>query len=108
MLAATFVGDLSKLDADFLAVSSRAVDRGFVRAARARHKDVYAWTVNDPVQMFRLAGLGVDGLITDEPALARRVLEKRRELSTVERLVVGLSFYFGAAAPDPAPAGDLG
>jgi len=58
--------------------------------------------------MIRLAGMGVDGLITDEPALAREVLRRREELNPFERLAIGLAIYFGASAPDPDPARDLG
>ncbi len=35
---------------------------------------VNAWTVNDPEQMRSLAAAGLDGLITDDPALAVRTL----------------------------------
>jgi len=100
LLAATALGDLSELDADFLAVNVGLATRGFVRRAHATGKRVYVWTVNDPVRMFQLANLGVDGLITDRPGLAREVLERRARLSAVERLLVGLAFHFGAAAPD--------
>lgn len=46
------------------------VDRRFVAAAHARGLAVQVWTVNDPVDMRRLAELGVDALITDRPDLA--------------------------------------
>jgi glycerophosphoryl diester phosphodiesterase len=50
-----------------------------VTAARvtAAHEDgilVVPWTVNDPADMEELIALGVDGLITDRPDLARAVL----------------------------------
>jgi glycerophosphoryl diester phosphodiesterase len=50
------------------------VDEALVRAAHATGARVIAWTVNDPAVMERLASIGVDGLCTDDPALARRVL----------------------------------
>ena len=50
------------------------VDEELVRAAHATGARVIAWTVNDPVVMERFAAIGVDGLCTDDPALARRVL----------------------------------
>jgi glycerophosphoryl diester phosphodiesterase len=48
----------------------RVVDQGFVDRARDAGVPVNVWTVNDPVEMRRLAALGVDGLITDRPDLA--------------------------------------
>ena len=42
-----------------------------------RGRMVNAWTVNDPEEMHRLFKLGIDGIITDDPRLARRVLEER-------------------------------
>lgn len=101
LLTAKAVGDLATLDADFLAVNAGMADRRFIRRAHARDKKVYVWTINDPVQMFRMLNLGVDGLITDRPALARWVIERRARMSVAERLLVGIAFYCGAAAPDP-------
>jgi glycerophosphoryl diester phosphodiesterase len=37
---------------------------------------IYAWTVNDPEEMRRLADWGIDGIITDDPALAVKVLRE--------------------------------
>lgn len=36
---------------------------------------VNAWTVNDPAEMLRLGHWGVNGIITDDPALLREVLD---------------------------------
>lgn len=38
---------------------------------------VIAWTVDDPAEIVRLAGAGVDGVITNRPATARSALEHR-------------------------------
>ena len=46
-----------------------------VRAAHARGLAVYPYTVDDPADMARLIGMGVDGLITDYP---ERVLGEAR------------------------------
>jgi glycerophosphoryl diester phosphodiesterase len=52
---------------------------------------VYVWTINDPVQMSVMMSRGIDGIITDEPALARQVMELRRQLSPFGRLVVWIA-----------------
>lgn len=53
------------------------VDDKFLRAAHARHIPVHVWTVDERADMERLLDLGVDGLITDRPALLKEVLDER-------------------------------
>jgi glycerophosphoryl diester phosphodiesterase len=55
----------------------RIVDPRFVAAAHGRGVQVHVWTVDDPVEMERLLDLGVDGIMTDRPALLKKVLEQR-------------------------------
>lgn len=50
------------------------VDGRFVELAHDAGLVVNVWTVNDPDEMRRLADLGVDGIFTDLPDLAREVL----------------------------------
>jgi glycerophosphoryl diester phosphodiesterase len=101
LLATATVGDPAALEADFFAVNMETVSAGLVRAARAAGKEVYVWTVNDPLAMSHMASLGASGLITDEPALARAVLRQRAELGAAERLVLALGSRFGLATSDP-------
>jgi hypothetical protein len=53
------------------------VTRELVEAAHAVGMRVVPWTVNDVRAMAALVDLGVDGLVTDEPALARAVAASR-------------------------------
>ncbi len=55
----------------------RIVTRRFVRQAHDSGLSVYVWTVNRPSEMRRLLNLGVDGLISDVPARARRILQEQ-------------------------------
>ena len=78
--------NLRQIEADFLAVNANFSDRHFVCAAHAINKQVYVWTVNDPVGMSTMIGRGVDGLITEKPALARWVLLGCAEMGAAQRL----------------------
>jgi len=48
-----------------------------VQQVRAAGLGLYAWTVNKPDLARQLAGLGVDGITTDDPALIRKALERK-------------------------------
>lgn len=93
LLSATAIGDLTKLDSDFLAVNMGMASRGFIRRAHGHGKLVYVWTVNDPVQLSHMISMGVDGVITDDARLAASVLARRSQMSSVERLLVTLAFW---------------
>jgi glycerophosphoryl diester phosphodiesterase len=95
LLSAQAIGDLTRVDADFLAVSTRLANSSFIRSAQAAGKQVYVWTVNDALAMSHMMSLGIDGVITDEPRLGRQVLATRTGLSSVERLLLQMAFLFG-------------
>ena len=91
ILAARAIGDLAAFDAAFLAVNTGQVSARLLRRAHAAGKRVHVWTVDDPRAMSRMISMGVDGLITNEPALARQVMQERAALSLAERLLLWLS-----------------
>ena len=99
LLSARAVGDLTRLDADFLAVNMALARPTLVKAAHAAGKELYVWTVNDALAMSQMLSLGVDGIITDEPALGREVLLARAELSSAQRLLLHMAPIFGVEAP---------
>ncbi|MGZ4692680.1 MAG: glycerophosphodiester phosphodiesterase [Acidimicrobiales bacterium] len=53
------------------------VDGRFLRAAHDRMLPVHVWTIDDPTEMHRLLDLGVDGIMTDRPAVLKDVLVSR-------------------------------
>ena len=52
------------------------VTPSFVKAMHRRGVSVQVWTINDEATMRRLIQMGVDGILTDDPALLKRVLEE--------------------------------
>jgi len=57
-----------------IAVWSRDVTRNSIIAAQARGLKVWVYTIDDPALFRALVALGVDGVITNEPARAWRTL----------------------------------
>jgi glycerophosphoryl diester phosphodiesterase len=58
------------------------VNRRFVERAHRRGIDVHVWTIDDAAEMSRLLDLGVDGIMTDRPAVLRDVLDQRGQWVT--------------------------
>jgi glycerophosphoryl diester phosphodiesterase len=82
------VGDISNMDVDFFSVNRSLVNRGFIASVHSREKDVHVWTVNTREDMTLMLDMGVDNIITDEPALLVSLLEERAELSELERFLL--------------------
>ena len=87
-LSAVGLGRLTRLDVDFLAVSIREATNVLLRNADKKNMPVYVWTVNDVDSMLDMLEIGVDGLITDDPALAAEVIANVAELLPAERLML--------------------
>jgi glycerophosphoryl diester phosphodiesterase len=53
------------------------VDERFIAAAHARDLQVHVWTVDTEEETTTMLDMGVDGVMTDRPAMLRELLEKR-------------------------------
>jgi glycerophosphoryl diester phosphodiesterase len=71
----TLARQLTAVGAGGLSVDHRAVrTAAWVNYFHARGWVVWAWTVNESRAMRRLAGWGVDGILSDNPALLQRTV----------------------------------
>jgi len=95
LLSARAIGNLAGLDVDFLAVNTGMVNRRLIHNTHSAGKRLFVWTVNDPVSISLMMSLGVDGIITDEPGIAREVVTDRLEMSSIERLLIHTAALFG-------------
>jgi glycerophosphoryl diester phosphodiesterase len=87
-LSAVGLGRLTRLDVDFLAVSMREAKTALPRRAGRKNMPVYVWTVNDVDKMLDTLELGVDGMFTNDPALAAEVIANVAKLLPAERLML--------------------
>jgi glycerophosphoryl diester phosphodiesterase len=95
LLMSVSAGDLHGSGADFLAVNAAFASRRFVRTAHRQGTKVYVWTVDDASTMSAMMGRGVDGVITNKPALAKAVLAQRAGMSPALRLLLELADVLG-------------
>ena len=95
LLSAVALGDLTTVEADFMAVNAGMADQQLVRIARKTGKRVFVWTVNDPASISEMLSVGVDGIITDIPLNVRSVLDYRSGLSAPERMLLEVAQFLG-------------
>ena len=84
------VGRPTEIQVDFLSLSARQVNTGFVRRARSADKTVHVWTVNDAPNALTMLELGVDNIITDNPAGLRQLIHAWQRLSDTQKIALML------------------
>jgi glycerophosphoryl diester phosphodiesterase len=87
-IIAKSIGNMFRVDLDFLSLASGMVNADVVAAARKRKMEVHVWTVNRPDRMSYFISLGVDNIITDYPAKLVAVLNERAALNDVEKMLL--------------------
>jgi glycerophosphoryl diester phosphodiesterase len=91
-VSAVAAGDITRIPADFLAISHQNITPQLIRLTRERNQPVYAWTVNQSADMVTAIEKGVSGLITDEPDLAAEIVAEMSQLTRTERLLLQFGF----------------
>ena len=67
VLLSQVLGDISKMDMDFLAVNLGMMDPSFLERTHDVEKKPYVWTADDPITIFKILTYGgLDGIITNE------------------------------------------
>jgi glycerophosphoryl diester phosphodiesterase len=64
----------NKLPIDYVMAHESLIDEALVQDIQAAGRRIFAWTVNDKRSMVRLAGWGIDGVISDDTQLLVRTL----------------------------------
>lgn len=89
-ILSALVGDPNRIDADLLAVRAAMVGEILTRDTRERSLGVHAWTVPPGAPTVRMALLGADGVLTDDPAGVRATLDEFAQTTAAERLLLAL------------------
>lgn len=84
------VGDLRRLDVDFVSIESNLATSDFLARATDAGLDVHVWSVSDPELFTRLVLRGIDGAITDDVVALRTRLAELQKLDELERLLLGV------------------
>jgi glycerophosphoryl diester phosphodiesterase len=64
-----------ELQAVAVCPSDEFVNEAYVADAHNRGMEVYVWTIDDPEEVQRMCTIGVDGIFTNVPDIARAVAE---------------------------------
>ncbi len=84
------VGDVTKLNVNFLSISKSSFTAELLERAQTRNMQLAVWTVNTEDDMFRLMVAGAELIVTDDPETAIRVAKQYHELSELELLLIRL------------------
>jgi glycerophosphoryl diester phosphodiesterase len=99
ILLSKVLGDISQMDVDFLAVNLGMMHPSFIKRTHEVGKKLYVWTADDPITVFKMLTYGADGIITNEPEMARKVIEERNDLKPIERLILHTAVILGKELP---------
>ncbi len=72
---------------DFFSIRSSYINKNVVDNVHAAGKEIYAWTVNNTSELFRMKSLGVDCIITDNPTHAREIIYRDNTNATFIQLI---------------------
>jgi len=93
--ASVEVGDLRELSVYCLGAKDWMCSREFIREVQEGGVLVYAWTVDDPLRMVELIENGIDGIITNDPILTDKVINKINTLSPTTHLLLRFRKFWG-------------
>jgi glycerophosphoryl diester phosphodiesterase len=94
LIVTAAVGNVAQTEADFVSLNAAQATTSLVRRMHAAGKQVHVWTVNTPEAMQVMMERGVDNIITDDPALLRKVMGERAGLTHGEKLALRLRVLF--------------
>lgn len=87
ILSAAYGDFYDMKNVDFFSVNAAFLSKRTIDAIHNSGKRVYAWTVNNKESINNLTNKGVDGIITDNPVLARETIYSRDTSETIVNMI---------------------
>lgn len=87
ILSAAYGDFYDMKNVDFFSVNAAFLSKRTIDAIHNSGKQVYAWTVNNKDSIKNLTNKGVDGVITDNPVLARETIYSRDTSETIVNMI---------------------
>lgn len=87
ILSAAYGDFYDMKNVDFFSVNVAFLSKRTIDAIHNSGKQVYAWTVNNKEAIKNLTNKGVDGIITDNPVLARETIYSRDTSETIINMI---------------------
>ena len=87
ILSAAYGDFYDMKNVDFFSVNAAFLSKRTIDAIHNSGKQVYAWTVNNKDSIKNLTNKGVDGVITDNPVLARETIYSRDTSETIINMI---------------------
>lgn len=93
-ITAVAYGDLPKLaDIDVFSVESTFITKTMVNKVHSSGKEICAWTVNSADGIKKMISLGVNSIITDDPALAKELIYSNKINEDLLKYIEFISGY---------------
>lgn len=91
------LGNLDRLDVDFLSLRRGLVSRAIVRRAHAKRRQVHVWGVSSSGSMLDMLDASVDNLIVNDPVAALEIVHSFQGSTPVDRVVLRFREWLGSA-----------
>ena len=88
------LGDFTESEVDFLSIDAAQTTSHVVKQAQQKGKQIHVWTVNDLQTILSMIEVGVDNIITDNPAAIQKWLQAWNDLSGTEKIALWLRNLF--------------
>lgn len=104
-ISAISIGNLTRLPVRYIAVQHQQLTPDLMNSAREQDIGVYVWTVNRSGRIAEMINMGVDGIITDDPARVKTIADEIGEMTLGERIILSVSGWQNQS-DDPMPGPD--